>query len=47
MVSIDQFLEELCPLRDITVFQTIFLSAYRFSFDIWCIALQYQDTDQV
>jgi hypothetical protein len=47
MVAIDQFLEELCPLRDLTVFWTFFLSAYRYSFDIWYIALPYQDIDQV
>jgi hypothetical protein len=51
MVAIDQYLEELCPLdstilMDFTVFRTLF-SAYRFSFDIWYIALPYQDTDQV
>jgi hypothetical protein len=47
MVAIDQFLEELCPLMDFTVFRTFFLSAYRYSFDIWYIALPHQDTDQV
>jgi hypothetical protein len=47
MVVIDQFLEELCPLRDFTVFRTFFLSAYRYSFDIWYTALPYQDSDQV
>jgi hypothetical protein len=26
MVAIDKFLEELCPLRDFTVFRTFFLS---------------------
>jgi hypothetical protein len=36
---IDQFLEELCPLRDFTVFRTFCLSPYRYSFDIWSIAL--------
>jgi hypothetical protein len=46
-VAIDQFLEELCPLKDFTVFWTFFLSAYRYSFDIWYIAFPYQDTDQV
>jgi hypothetical protein len=45
MVAIDQFLEELCPLRDFTVFRTFSLSAYRYSVDIWNIALQYQDRD--
>jgi hypothetical protein len=39
MVAIDQFLEELCPLNEKSVFQTFFLSAYRYSFDIWYIAL--------
>ena len=43
----DQFLGELCPLRDFTVFRTFFLFAYRYSFDIWYIALPYLDTDQV
>jgi hypothetical protein len=47
MVVIEQFSEELCPLRDFTVFRTFFLSALRYSFDIWHIALPYQDTDQV
>jgi hypothetical protein len=47
MVAIDQFLDELCPLRDVTLFRTFFLSAYRYSFHIWYIALPYQDTDQV
>jgi hypothetical protein len=47
VVAIDQFLEELCPLRDFTVFRAFFLSAYIYSFDIWYIALPYQDTDQV
>jgi hypothetical protein len=40
-------LEELCPLRDFTAFRTFFLSAYIYLFDIWYIALPYQDTDQV
>jgi hypothetical protein len=44
-VAIDQFLKELCPLRDFTVSALFFLSAYRYSFDIWYIALPYQDTD--
>jgi hypothetical protein len=47
MVAIDQFLEELCPLTYFTVFLTFFRSAYRYSFDIWYIALPYQDADQV
>jgi hypothetical protein len=47
MLAIDQFLGELCPLKDFTVFWTFFLFAYRYSFDIWYIALQYLDTDQV
>jgi hypothetical protein len=47
MVAIDQFLEELRPLRDFTVSRTFLLSAYRYSFDISYIALPYQDTDQV
>jgi hypothetical protein len=47
MVAIDKFLEELCPLRDFTIFRTFFHSAYRYSFDIWYIALPYQDTDQI
>jgi hypothetical protein len=47
MVAIDQFLGELCPLRNFTVFRTFFLSAYWYSFDIWYIALPYLDTDQV
>jgi hypothetical protein len=48
MVAIDQFLEELCPLMDFTVSRTFFyLSAYRYSFHIWFIALPYQDTDQI
>jgi hypothetical protein len=81
MVAIDQFLEELCPWRDFTVFRTffsllidihlifgtllchtkiqikfeigsdplIFSQSYGpwtlYSFDIWYIGLQYQDTD--
>jgi hypothetical protein len=28
MVAIDQFLEELCPMRDFTVFRTFFLSLH-------------------
>jgi hypothetical protein len=28
-------------------FPDFFLSAFRYSFDIWYIALSYQDTDQV
>jgi hypothetical protein len=47
MVAIDQYLEELCPLRDITLLRTFSLSAYRYSFDIWYIALPNQDIDQV
>jgi hypothetical protein len=47
MTAIDQFLEELCPLNELSVFWISFLSAYRYSFDIWYIALPYQDTDQV
>jgi hypothetical protein len=34
MVAIDQFLDELCPLIELSVFRTFFLSAYRYSFDI-------------
>jgi hypothetical protein len=45
MVAIDQFLEELCPFTYFTVFWTFFRSAHRYSFDIWYIALPYQDTD--
>jgi hypothetical protein len=47
MVAINQFLEELRPLGDFTIFRTFFLPAYRYSFDIWYIALPYLDTDQV
>jgi hypothetical protein len=47
MDAIEQFLEESCPLRDCTVFRTFSLSAYKYSFDNWYIALPYQDTDQV
>jgi hypothetical protein len=47
MVAIDQFLEELCPLNEKSVFRTSFLFAYRYSYDIWYISLPYQDTDQV
>jgi hypothetical protein len=47
MVAIDQFLEELCPLNKKSIFRTFFLFAYRYSFDIWYIALPYQGTDQV
>jgi hypothetical protein len=47
MVAIDRFLEELRPLGDFTVFRTFFSSAYRYSFNIWYIALPYQDTDQI
>jgi hypothetical protein len=47
MVAIDQFLEELCPLTDFTVFRTFFLCTYRYSFHIWYIDLPYQDKDQV
>jgi hypothetical protein len=43
MVAIDQYLEELCPLRDFTVLRTFFALL----FDIQYIALPYQDTDQV
>jgi hypothetical protein len=31
--------------HELLVFQTFFLPAYRYSFDIWYIALPYQDTD--
>jgi hypothetical protein len=46
MVSIDQFLKELCPLnltilRNFRVFHSFILSAYRYSFDIWYIAWPY------
>jgi hypothetical protein len=44
MVAIDQFLEELCPLRNLQFSALFFLSAYRYLFDIWYIALPYQDT---
>jgi hypothetical protein len=47
MVAIDQILEELCPLTNFAVFLTFFRSAYRYSFDIWYIALPNHDTDQV
>jgi hypothetical protein len=47
LVAIDQFLEELYPLNEKSVFRPFFLFAYRYSFDIWYIALPYQDTDQV
>jgi hypothetical protein len=46
MVAINQFLEELSPLRDFTVPDFFSLSAYRYSFDIWYIALPYQGRDQ-
>jgi hypothetical protein len=52
VVAINQFLEELRPLnlailRDFQ-FSALFLSAYRYSFDIWYIAkMQNQDTDHV
>jgi hypothetical protein len=50
IVAINQFLEELCPLNlvilwDFTVFHIFVLSAYRYSFSIWYVALPYQDTD--
>jgi hypothetical protein len=31
--------------HELSVFRTFFHSAYRYSFDIWYIDLQYQDTD--
>jgi hypothetical protein len=40
-------LVELCSLRDFMVFRTFFLSAYKYSFDMWYNTLPYQDTDQV
>jgi hypothetical protein len=39
MVAIDQFLEELCPLNEKSVFWTFSLFAY--TFDIWYIALPF------
>jgi hypothetical protein len=47
MIAIDQYLEELCPLKEFYSFLDFFLSAYRYSFDIRYIALPYLDTDQV
>jgi hypothetical protein len=38
---------ELGHFKDFTVFHFCFLSACRYSFDIWQITLPYQDTDQV
>jgi hypothetical protein len=52
LILIHWFFPKLWPLdlekyHELSVFQTFFLSAYRYSFDIWYIALSYQDTDQV
>jgi hypothetical protein len=52
LVLIHQFFTELWPLdlgkyHKFSVFRTFFLRALRYSFDIWYIALPYQDTDQV
>jgi hypothetical protein len=44
---IDHCLEELCPWTNYQFSGLFFLSAYRYSFDIWYIALLYQDTNQV
>jgi hypothetical protein len=32
---------------ELSIFQTFFLFEYRYSFDIWYIALPYQDAEQV
>jgi hypothetical protein len=50
LALIHWFFTKLWPLDleknyELLVFQTFFLSAYRYSFNIWYIALPYQDTD--
>jgi hypothetical protein len=38
---------DLQKYHEFSVFRTFFVRAFRYSFDIWYIALPYQDTDQV
>jgi hypothetical protein len=45
MVAIDEFLEELCPLRGFTVFRTFFSLLTDIHLIFGTLALQYQDTD--